>query len=71
MPWNHFRPTPEQIAEECRKIRAEWDEETHRSRWAWPVPEYWTPPVVAVFTAKHRELRGSRQEECPLSDLSG
>ncbi len=70
MPWNHFRPTPEQIEEECRKIREEWDEETHRRRWVWPVPEHWTPPLVTPVRSHRREEPDPWPGECPLSELS-
>ena len=48
MPWNHFRPTPEQIEETCREIRKDWDEATHRRRWVLPIKKFWTPPAVIL-----------------------
>ena len=48
MPWTHFRPTPEQIQEKCREIRAGWDEATHRKRWVRPIHDFWSPPVVTL-----------------------
>ncbi|HID21343.1 MAG TPA: hypothetical protein EYP14_02965 [Planctomycetaceae bacterium] len=70
MPWTHFRPTPEQIAEACRRIREQWDEETHRRRWVRPVREYWTPPVVSM-TVQRSDGHDPWQQHCPLSELSG
>ncbi|MBM81520.1 MAG: hypothetical protein CMJ78_13145 [Planctomycetaceae bacterium] len=46
MPWHHYRPTPEQIETECRLIRQDWDERTHRKRWVHPIAPYWNPPKV-------------------------
>ena len=48
MPWQHYRPTQDQITEGCEAIREAWDEATHRNRWARETKDDWLPPKVKV-----------------------
>lgn len=41
----HYLPTPEEIAEGCRLIQAEWSEAERRKRGAWMLSS-WTVPGV-------------------------
>lgn len=43
-------PTPEEIREECRRIREEWDDATRRRRSGQPRPK-WTVPQTDRVSA--------------------
>ena len=70
MPWTHFRPTPDQIAESCRTIREDWDEITHRQRWVFPLRDLWRPPLVRT-TLNSDDDRDAWITSSYLHELSG
>lgn len=51
---NHYLPTPEEIAEECRRIRAGWSLREHYARAGliqnWTVPEHRASPEARIIT---------------------